>query len=179
MNFGSTETHLRSQLLLMLFVGVLTGLGSAAIGLRHAVLLGLVAGGLDLIPSLGPIVAMVVATAIAWFEGSVYLPLSKGWFAIAVIALYTLVQQVENIWLQPRIMGHRLRLHPGLVFVAVTGALTLAGALVALIIVPLLASAGVVGRYVHRRILGLEPWPDAVETASVNRSPNSQSIAGR
>jgi predicted PurR-regulated permease PerM len=155
------QAHLRGQLLLMLLVGVLTGLGSVAIGLRHAVLLGLLAGALDLIPSLGPMVAMVVAIGVAWFEGSVYLPLSKGWFAIVVIALYTLVQQVENIWLQPRIMGRRLRLHPGLVFIAVTGALTLSGTVVALIIVPLLASAGVVGRYVHSRILGLEPWPEA------------------
>jgi predicted PurR-regulated permease PerM len=160
------QTHLRGQLLLMLLVGVLTGLGSAAIGLRHAVLLGLLAGALDLIPSLGPVAAMVVAVAVAWFEGSTYLPLSKAWFAIVVIALYTLVQQVENIWLQPRIMGRRLRLHPGLIFVGVTSALALGGTVVALIIVPLLASAGVVGRYVHRRMLGLEPWSEAVDTLS-------------
>ena len=162
------QAHLRSQLLLMLLVGVLVGLGSAAIGLRHAMLLGLLAGGLDLIPSLGPIVAMVVAAAVAWFEGSTYLPLSKAWFTVAVIALYALVQQLENIWLQPRIMGRRLRLHPSLVFIAVTGALTLGGTVVALIIVPSLASAGVVGRYVHRRMLGLEPWPEALDTASVS-----------
>jgi predicted PurR-regulated permease PerM len=159
------QAHLRGQLSLMLLVGVLTSLGSAAIGLRHAMLLGLLTGGLDLIPSLGPIVAMVVVVAVAWFEGSVYLPLSKDWFVVVVIALYTLVQQVENIWLQPRIMGRRLRLHPGLVFVAVAGALALGGTVVALIIVPLLASAGAVGHYVHRRVLGLEPWPEAVDTS--------------
>jgi predicted PurR-regulated permease PerM len=173
------QAHLRGQLLLMLLVGFLTGLGSAAIGLRHAMLLGLLAGGLDLIPSLGPIVAMVIAVAVAWFEGSTYLLLSKSWVVAMVIALYILVQQMENIWLQPRIMGRRLRLHPGLIFVAVAGALTLGGTVVALIIVPLLASAGVVGRYVHRRMLGLEPWPEAVDTTSVGRSPNNQSIAGR
>jgi predicted PurR-regulated permease PerM len=157
------QAHLRGQLFLMLLVGVLTGLGSAAIGLRHAVLLGLLAGALDLIPSLGPMIAMIIAVAVAWFEGSVYLPLSNTWFTVLVIAMYTLVQQVENIWLQPHIMGRRLRLHPGLVFIAVTGALTLAGMVIALIIVPLLASAGVVGRYVHRRMLGLEPWPETVD----------------
>ena len=165
------QAHLRSQLRLMLLVGVLVGLGSAAIGLRHALLLGLLAGGLDLIPSLGPIVAMAVAIGVAWFEGSVYLPLSKGWFAIVVIVLYTLVQQVENIWLQPRIMGRRLRLHPGLVFIAVTGALALGGTVVALIIVPLLATAGVVGRYVHHRMLGLEPWPEVAETQALDSCP--------
>lgn len=160
------QAHLRGQLLLMLLVGFLTGLGSAAIGLRHAMLLGLLAGALDLIPSLGPVAAMVVAVAAAWFEGSTYLSLSKAWFAVVVIVVYTLVQQVENIWLQPRIMGRRLQLHPGLIFIGVTSALALGGTVVALIIVPLVASAGVVGRYVHRRMLGLEPWPEAVDTLS-------------
>jgi predicted PurR-regulated permease PerM len=167
------QTHLRGQLLLMLLVGVLTGLGSVAIGLRHAVLLGLLAGALDLIPSLGPVVAMIIAAAVAWFEGSVYLPLSKAWFTVVVIAMYTLVQQVENIWLQPHIMGRRLRLHPGLIFIAVTGALALGGTVVALIIVPLLASAGVVGGYLHRRMLGLEPWSETVDRPPAN-SPIQQ-----
>lgn len=150
----------------MLLVGVLTGLGSAAVGLPSAVALGLLAGALELIPSLGPTAAMVVAAVIAWFEGSAYLPLSNAWFTVVVIALYSLVQLVENVWLQPHIMGRSLRLQPGLVFVAVVGALTLMGALVALIIVPLIGSVGVVGRYIHRRMLGLEPWPEAVDSPS-------------
>jgi predicted PurR-regulated permease PerM len=169
------QAHLRGQLLVMLLVGVFTGLASVAVGLRHAVLLGLLAGALDLIPSLGPIVVVVVAVGVAWFEGSTYLPLSNTGFTVVVIGLYGLIQQVENVWLQPRIMGRRLRLHPGLVFIAVTGALTLGGTVVALIIVPLLASAGVVGCYVHRRILGLEPWPEAVDT----NPSNNQSITRR
>jgi predicted PurR-regulated permease PerM len=167
------RAYLRGQLLLMLIVGVLTGLGSAAVGLPGAVVLGLLAGLLDLIPSLGPTATMVVAALVAWFEGSAYLPLSNAWFTVVVVALYTLVQLVENVWLQPRIMGRSLRLHPGLVFVAVVGALALAGALVALIIVPLIGSAVVVGRYVHRRVLALEPWPKPVENPPSGHSSDS------
>jgi len=156
---GVWRAYLRGQLLLMLLVGLLTGLGTAAVGLRGAAALGLLAGALDLIPSIGPTAAAATASAIAWFEGPAHLPLSKIWFTAVVLALYVLVQLLEEIWLRPRIMGHNLRLHPGLVFVAVVGALALGGGLVALIIVPLLGSAGVMGRYVHRRMLGLEPWP--------------------
>jgi len=170
---GVWQAYLRGQLLLMLVVGVLTGLGSAAVGLPGAVALGLLAGALDLIPSLGPTAAMMVAAVIAWFEGSAYLPLSNAWFTVVVVALYTLVQLVENVWLQPRIMGRSLRLHPGLVFVAVVGALALAGALIALIIVPLIGSAVVVGRYVHRRMLALEPWPKPVENPPTGHSSDS------
>ena len=170
---GVWQAYLRGQLLLMLLVGVLTGLGSAVVGLPGAVALGLLAGALDLIPSLGPTVALVVAAVVAWFEGSAYLPLSNAWFTVVVVALYTLVQLVENVWLQPRIMERSLRLHPGLVFVAVVGALALAGALVALIIVPLIGSAVVVGRYVHRRVLALEPWPKPVDNPPTGNSSDS------
>ena len=154
------NAYLRGQLLVMLAVGVLTGLASAVVGLPGAAVLGLLAGGLDLIPSFGPLAAAAVAAIVAWFEGSTYLPLPNAWFTIVVITLYALIQLVENSWLQPRIMGRALRLNSGLVFVVVVGALTLGGALVALTAVPLLGSVGVVGRYVHRRILGLPPWSD-------------------
>jgi predicted PurR-regulated permease PerM len=175
---GVWRAYLRGQLLLMLLVGVLTGLGSAAVGLPGAVALGLLAGALDLVPSLGPTVALAVAAVVAWFEGSAYLPLSNAWFTVVVVALYTLVQLVENVWLQPRIMERSLQLHRGLVFVAVVGALTLAGALVALIIVPLIGSVMVVGRYIRCRILGSEPWPEPVDSSSTDTSSGSSAERG-
>jgi predicted PurR-regulated permease PerM len=168
------QAYLRSQLLLMLLVGLLTGLGAAAIGLRGAVVLGLLAAALDLIPSLGPTAATAIATIVAWFEGSSHLPLSNAWFAIVVLALYTSVQLLEEIWLRPRVMSHTLRLHPGLVFVAVVGALALGGALVALIVVPLLGSAGLAGRYLHHRMLGLEPWPRNAGHIPTDKLANSE-----
>jgi predicted PurR-regulated permease PerM len=175
---GVWQAYLRGQLLLMLVVGILIGLSSAAVGLPGAVALGLLAGALDLIPSLGPTAALVVAAIIAWFEGSAYLPLSNAWFTVVVIVLYNLVQLVENIWLQPRIMERSLRLHRGLVFVAVVGALALAGALVALIIVPLIGSVMVVGRYIRCRVLGSEPWPEAVDSSSTDTSSGSSAERG-
>lgn len=168
------QAYLRGQLLLMLLVGVLTGLGAAVVGLRGAAALGLLAGALDLIPSLGPTAATVTAAVIAWFEGSAHLPLSNAGFTVLVVALYISIQLLEEVWLRPRIMGQSLKLHPGLVFVTVVGALALGGALTALIVVPLLASVGVVGRYVRCRMLGLEPWAEAVEASP----PNSVSDVG-
>jgi predicted PurR-regulated permease PerM len=169
------QTYLRGQLLLMLLVGTLTGLGAAAVGLRGAAALGLLAGTLDLIPSLGPTAATATAAAMAWFEGSAHLPLSNAGFTAVVVALYVSVQLLEEIWLRPRIMGCKLRLHPGLVFVSVVGALALGGALIALIIVPLLGSAGAVGRYVHHRILGLEPWSETAGDLSSDHSSDTRS----
>jgi predicted PurR-regulated permease PerM len=168
------QAYLRGQLLLMLLVGVLTGLGAATVGLRGAAVLGLLAGALDLIPSLGPTAATVTAAVIAWFEGSAHLRLSNAGFTVLVVALYVSIQLLEEVWLRPRIMGQSLKLHPSLVFVAVVGALALGGVLIALIIVPLLGSAGIVGRYLHRRILGLVPWPKVADSSSINHSSDTE-----
>ena len=53
------------------------------------------------------------------------------------------------------------RLHPGVVFAGLVGALMISGFLGALVVVPLIATGKLVGNYVHRKMLGLPPWPDA------------------
>lgn len=86
-------------------------------------------------------------------------------FVLLLVLLYTAIQQVDNLWLRPQILGRQMRLHPGVVFAALIGALMLSGLLGALVIVPLLATVKVVGRYVHRKLLGLPPWPEEVTAA--------------
>ena len=81
-------------------------------------------------------------------------------FIVLIVLLYTAIQQLDNLWIRPHVLGKQLRLHPGLVFAGLIGALMLSGFLGALVVVPLLATAKVVGRYVHRKLLGLPPWAD-------------------
>lgn len=154
--------YFRGQLLVMLLVGILSGLSGALVGLPKAAILGIMTGMLDLIPSFGPITATMLAAVVARHQGSAVLPISNSWFTIIVIVIFMCIQAIENIWIQPRIMGKILRKHPGLIFVAVTGALTIGSALLALIIVPVLGSVSVISRYLHRRLLGLEPWPEMI-----------------
>lgn len=156
------EAYLRGQLLLMFTVGTLTWLAGATVGLRGALLIGIVAGALDVIPSLGPAVAMVIAAGLAFFEGSSLLPLSRLWFALLIVGIFLAIQAFENVWLRPRVLSQSLRLHPAVVFVAIVGALALAGVVAALIIVPAISTAQVIGRYVFRRVLGQDPWPEPV-----------------
>jgi predicted PurR-regulated permease PerM len=148
------RSYLRGQILLMLIIGLLSVASAAAIGLPDAILIGLIAGGLDFIPTLGPAVATAIAALIAWTSGSLFLPISPLWFVFLVVVVFQLIQLAESVWFQPRILGHRLHLHRGLVFVAVISALTLGSILLALIIVPLIASTGVIGRYFHGKLVG-------------------------
>ncbi|MBE0409596.1 MAG: AI-2E family transporter [Anaerolineales bacterium] len=174
------QAYLRGQLLLMFIVGVTTWLLMMVIGLPNALLVGIIAGALDLIPSLGPTVAMIIAGIIALVVGSTYLPLSNFWFTVLVIGVFSGIQFFENVWLRPRILGHRLRLHPALVFVAIIGALVLAGVLIALVIVPIIRTVEILGRYALNRIMGTDPWPsppivpaidsENVETTTVDKN---------
>jgi len=144
-------SFLRGQLLLMLIVGILSWLGTMAVGMPAALIIGVIAGVLDIIPSLGPTLAAIIAVVIALFEGSNFLPISNWLFATIVLAIFLIVQQMENIWIRPALMGRRLRLHPAIVFISVLTSLALFGILVTLIIIPLLSSLAMIVRYIRDR----------------------------
>lgn len=60
-------------------------------------------------------------------------------------------------------MGRRLNLHPGLILIAVVGTLFTLGALMALIIVPVLGSLDLVFRYIRNKRSGLDPWTEPLQ----------------
>lgn len=154
------QAYLRGQLVLMTTVGILSWLAGSLVGLPDALLIGIIAGALDVVPSLGPFVAMVIATLVAFLQGSNYLNISNIWFAVLILGLFATIQFFENIWLRPRVLSQRVQLHPALVFVAIVGSLALAGVIAALVIVPVIKTSEVLAGYLLRRILGLNPWPE-------------------
>ena len=95
---------------------------------------------------------------VIWLFRTGLLSFSPLVFILLLILVYTAVQQVDNLWLRPQFMGRRLLLHPGIVFVGLTGAFVVGGVLGALIIVPLMATVRVVGRYVYCKLMDLPPW---------------------
>jgi len=137
--------YLRGQLTLMIIVGVVFTLIWSIIGLPGALILGILGGLLSLVPDVGPF----VASALAFINI---------WFAVLVAGLYILLVNIKSIWLRPRILGRSVRMHEGLVFISIVAAVIFTGILGAFIIVPVLASLGVIGHYLRNRILGLPPF---------------------
>ncbi len=152
------QAYLRGQLVLMLVIGVVTWIALAVVGVPAAAILGVLTGALDAILSVGPVIAMIIAALVAWFQGSTYLAIPNSWLVVIVLAIYGAIQTLENVWLRPRIMGRRLQMHPAVVFLAIIAALVLVGPVAALIILPVIGTAGVIGSYLRCRILGLDPW---------------------
>ena len=153
--------YLRGQLLLMAIVGVTFTTAWTIIGIPGALVLGVVAGFLTLIPDVGPFLAAVLAIGVALLEGSnwSWMPSSTIIVAIIALAIYLLLISIKNFWLRPFIMGRSVHMHEALVLISIILSTILWGILGALLIVPVLASFGVILDYLRRRILNMEPFP--------------------
>ena len=151
------EAFLRGELTLMLVIGVVTTLGLTALGVPGALYLGIIAGLLEIVPNLGPIIALIPAVIVALVQGSTYLPISNLAFAGVVIVFYILVQQLENNLVVPRVLGDALELPPLIVMTGVVVGAAVGGILGALLATPVIASGREVLQYIYRKLLDQEP----------------------
>lgn len=119
---------LRGQLILSLFIGVITWIVLSLLGLPYAVPLAILAGILEVVPTLGPVLSSVPAIVVA-------LSISPT-MALFVILAYILIQMTENNLLVPKIMQHAVGLNPIVIIVAITAGADLLGILGALLAIP-------------------------------------------
>lgn len=123
---------LLGQLVAMTIVGVATTLGLWLLGVPQAVVLGVIAGLLDFIPNLGPILGMIPALLVASSQG-----LSQAFY---VIVLYLAIQAVEGNLIVPLVQRRAVDLPPALVLTAQLVMGLLAGIIGLLLAVPLAAA---------------------------------------
>jgi predicted PurR-regulated permease PerM len=168
--------YLRGQLTLMTIVGIVFGILWTIIGLPGALVLGVLAGLFSLIPDVGPFAATALAVIVALLEGSTWLPVNNFIFALIVAGLYVVLINIKNIWLRPLVYGRSVHMHAGIVFVAIIAAVVFTGIVGAFVIVPVLASLGVIGRYIHARLLGLPAFEDKEPGAisTIAHEPHSE-----
>jgi predicted PurR-regulated permease PerM len=156
-------SFLRGQMTLMLIIGVAVWLGNLALGVRFALLLGIIAGLLELIPSVGPILAAIPAVLLALFFGSSYLPIDNLVFALLVIGLYVVIQLLENQFIVPNVMGDAVDLPPLIVLIGALAGATAFGILGALLAAPVIATGNILFRFIYRKILEPPPLPPEPE----------------
>ena len=164
----------RGQIILCGVVGFVTWLGLFILGVPNALLLGILAGVLELIPNLGPTLAAIPAILIAYFQGSTHLGISSGWFALIVVLLYVWIQQIENTVLVPRIIGGSVHLHPVVVLVGVLAGATLAGILGIFLAAPVMASIRIISSYAYEKLLDEPEMPAKVEGRAPDLTPEQQ-----
>ncbi len=161
--------YLRSQLVFMFVVGMVDSIVWLVIGLPGAIVLGFLTGITSFVHEIGAIVSGVLSVLAALIGGSLIFHISNLWFAVLVLFLYLVLTAVKNIWLRPVIVGRHVHMHAGIVFVVVVTALIFHGPLSAFLVVPVLVSLVVIGRYLRRRILGMPPFPEGQDPSSYFR----------
>ena len=111
--------YLRGQMIVCSLVAVIATIGLSAIGMYHyALLVGVIAGVMNLVPYLGPPCGAVPAILWALLASSHEGWLSKLVYAGLVVALFALIQALDGFVFQPRIVGKSSNLHPLLVMLA-------------------------------------------------------------
>jgi predicted PurR-regulated permease PerM len=140
--------YIRGQLFLGLVIGVATGFAMTIIGMTQPIVLGVIAGVLELVPILGPILTFIVIALVALATE----PSKLVWVGLAFIV----IQQLENNLLVPRIHGHLVQMNPAVVMLLVVIGGALWGIPGMIVIVPLAAICRDVFRYLYHR-LGDEP----------------------
>ncbi len=122
--------YFRGQVLDATAVGLLTGIALALLGIRFATLLGVLAGVMNLVPTLGFWISFIPALLVGLMEPSPWMGLLK------VVAVYGGVQALESSFLAPRIIGGSVGLHPLVIFFALLIGAELLGVLGMLLAVP-------------------------------------------
>ena len=151
---GALGSFVRGQLLVAFIVGVASSIGMWIIDLPFWLLIGILAGFLNLIPFLGPIVGGALAVLVALLNGD-------PWQAVWAVVIFVIIQQIDNHIITPMIQRTRVQLSPLVIVLALVIGGSVAGLLGVLVAVPLTAAIRILVGHVWRtRVLG-QSWKEA------------------
>ena len=137
--------YVRGQIIVAGLIGILSGVGCAALGLPDAVALGLLAGITAIIPYLGPFIGALPAVLVGLAAGGAFK-------ALLVAGLYFVISNVILNFVYPKVMGDAVRLPPLLVIVALIAGFSWAGILGMFVAVPLAATLRILFDHIYPRL---------------------------
>lgn len=131
--------YLRGQLVLSVATAIIVATGLTIFGVPYSLVIGLLAGVLNVVPWIGPAITAVIAGVAASFVGPAYI--------LAGVGTSIAAQQITEIFIQPRVMADQVDLHPLLVIFSLLAGGTLFGFTGIILAIPVAAVAK--GLFVH------------------------------
>lgn len=125
----------RGELILMTIIGVMTYIGLRLLGIHFALPLAILAGLLEIVPTVGPLISAIPAVVIGFTISPV--------MGISVAALYFLIQQAENSFIAPKVMQKSVGIAPLVTLITLAVGAELGGIMGAILAVPILLLAQV------------------------------------
>ncbi|MBE1556093.1 AI-2E family transporter [Sporosarcina limicola] len=107
------SSYIQGQILVAICIGVMVSIGFLIIGMKYALLLGVLAMFTSVVPYLGPLIAITPAVIIAI--------VTSPFMLLKLAAVWTIVQLIDGKFISPQIMGKSLKIHPiTIIFVLLT-----------------------------------------------------------
>ncbi|MFS8580219.1 MAG: AI-2E family transporter [Novibacillus thermophilus] len=136
------SSYIKGQLIVSVCVGLLLLVGYILIGLDYALLLALIGMVTNVIPFLGPFLAVTPAVIVAWFQEPI--------MVLFVIVVMVAAQQIESNLVSPRVMGKVLSVHPLTIILLILVGGNLAGVLGMILMIPTYAVVKVVVKHSYQ-----------------------------
>lgn len=162
---------LRGQVVVALIVGIMTATGFWLIDLPFWLLIGMIAGLLNIIPFVGPWVGGTLGVLVALATRDLQTAVWAGLVAV-------IVQQIDNHFISPTVLRVTVRLHPALIILGLIVGAGLGGFWGLVLTVPIMASVKIVaGHFWRTRVLG-QSWEEATAEVFVDHA-TEETIIGR
>ena len=135
---------IRGQIIIAIFVGILTTTALSILNVKYAVFLGLFAGIANVIPYFGPFIGIIPTVIFALFDSP-----AKALYAAAA---FILIQQIESGILTPKIIGESVGVHPVYVILSLFVGGKLMGIVGMILAVPMLVAIKLTVRHLLRYV---------------------------
>jgi predicted PurR-regulated permease PerM len=152
------QAYLKGLFFVILVIAILTSTGLFLLGIKYALVIGLISALLTLIPFIGVVMSALIPISVALVTKD------SVWYAVGVAGIYALVQFLEGNIITPKIMGNTVNINPLVIIIALVlmGALT--GIVGMILTIPILAVIKVVtNHYPH-----LKAWQILLEEKAEN-----------
>lgn len=136
------SSYIQGQIFVSFCLGTLLFIGYLMIGLDYSLLVAIVAMFTNVIPFLGPIIAMIPALIIAILDSPM--------MVVKVLIVMVVVQQIEGHIISPQVMGRKLEIHPLTIISLLLAAGSMGGVLGLILAVPVYAVLKVIVHHTYR-----------------------------
>ena len=137
---NTLKAYTRAQLISCVMIGFICTVGFYLIGNDYALLLGILAALLELVPLLGPLTIAIVATTVSGLE--------SGWQAMWTVIFLGVLRIFQDYVFYPRIIREGIHLHPLAVILSVLAGEQVAGIPGVFIAIPLVALLTVLYKHI-------------------------------
>lgn len=154
------NAFLRGQIIIFLLTVIIYTIMLSVLGLRYAIGLAFLAGLARFLPYIGPAINWLILVLVAYFQPFKLFGMPPLAYTLLVVMLALIVDQIFDNLVSPRIMADVLKVHPAGVLVMAIVAANLLGILGVVIAAPFLATLKLFGKYILRKMLDQDPWPE-------------------